>query len=92
MRVVIFCHSILSDWNHGNAHFLRGVARELMAGGHGVRVFEPRDAWSLANLVAEHGPAPLEAFRAAKGQVPESTVIVVTAMDYASAAIRSRLI
>ena len=24
MRVVIFCHSLLSDWNHGNAHFLRG--------------------------------------------------------------------
>ena len=24
--VVIFCHSLVSDWNHGNAHFLRGVA------------------------------------------------------------------
>jgi hypothetical protein len=31
MRVVIFCHSLVSDWNHGNAHFLRGVARELLA-------------------------------------------------------------
>ena len=31
MRVVIFCHSLASDWNHGNAHFLRGVARELLA-------------------------------------------------------------
>ena len=30
VRVVIFCHSLLSDWNHGNAHFLRGVASELV--------------------------------------------------------------
>ena len=26
MRIVMFYHSLLSDWNHGNAHFLRGVA------------------------------------------------------------------
>ena len=25
----LFCHSLLSDWNHGNAHFLRGVVTEL---------------------------------------------------------------
>ena len=25
MTIVIFCHSLISDWNHGNAHFLRGV-------------------------------------------------------------------
>ena len=37
MRFVIFCHSVLSDWNHGNAHFLRGVATELAARGHDVR-------------------------------------------------------
>jgi spore maturation protein CgeB len=63
MRVAIFCHSIVSDWNHGNAHFLRGVARELIARGHAVRVFEPRDGWSRRNLVAEHGTEPLEEFR-----------------------------
>ena len=62
MRFVIFCHSLLSDWNHGNAHFLRGVISDLVARGHHVRVFEPRDAWSFANLVAEHGEAPLAAF------------------------------
>lgn len=22
MRIALFYHSILSDWNHGNAHFL----------------------------------------------------------------------
>ena len=27
MRFVIFTHSLVSDWNHGNAHFLRGFAR-----------------------------------------------------------------
>ena len=31
MRVVMFYHSLLSDWNHGNAHFLRGIVRELIA-------------------------------------------------------------
>jgi spore maturation protein CgeB len=63
MNVVVFCHSIVSDWNHGNAHFLRGVARELIARGHAVRVFEPRDGWSRRNLVSEHGATPLEEFR-----------------------------
>jgi spore maturation protein CgeB len=62
VRVVLFCHSLLSDWNHGNAHFLRGVCTELLARGHELAVYEPHDAWSLANLVAEHGAAPLDAF------------------------------
>jgi spore maturation protein CgeB len=62
VRVVICCHSLLSDWNHGNAHFLRGIATELLARGHDVRVYEPRDAWSLVNLVAEHGGEPLARF------------------------------
>jgi len=65
MRVVLFCHSILSDWNHGNAHFLRGVSSELIRRGHDVRIFEPRDAWSLQNLLAEHGDAPIRGFHAA---------------------------
>jgi spore maturation protein CgeB len=63
MRVALFCHSIVADWNHGNAHFLRGVARELIARGHEVRIFEPRDGWSRRNLVAEHGAAPIDEFR-----------------------------
>ena len=62
MRVTIFCHSLLSDWNHGNAHFLRGICDDLIARGHEVQVYEPADAWSLANLVAEHGQAPLDGF------------------------------
>jgi spore maturation protein CgeB len=65
LRVVIFCHSLVSDWNHGNAHFLRGVVSELLARGHGVAVHEPRDAWSVANLVADRGEAALGAVRTA---------------------------
>jgi spore maturation protein CgeB len=62
VRIVIFTHSLLSDWNHGNAHFLRGVCTELLARGHAVHVYEPHDAWSVQNLVAEHGEPALAAF------------------------------
>ncbi len=65
MRVAFFCHSLISDWNHGNAHFLRGIAGELVRRGHDVCVFEPRGAWSLANLVAEHGEDSVVGYRAA---------------------------
>lgn len=65
MRIAFFVHSLLSDWNHGNAHFLRGVAGELISRGHDVRVFEPRDAWSLQNLLTDHGEAALAGFHAA---------------------------
>ncbi len=60
MRFVLFYHSLVSDWNHGNAHFLRGVVSELIARGHEVRVFEPADGWSRRNLIEEHGKAPLQ--------------------------------
>jgi spore maturation protein CgeB len=63
MRIVMFYHSLLSDWNHGNAHFLRGVVGELLFRGHDVCVYEPKDSWSLSNLRAEHGEGPVEAFR-----------------------------
>ena len=65
MRIVMFYHSLISDWNHGNAHFLRGVAGELQARGHQVDVYEPADAWSVRNLVARHGDGALAQFHAA---------------------------
>lgn len=65
MKVVYFTHSLDSCWNHGNAHFLRGVLRELAARGHEVEAWEPKDAWSRANLVADHGEAGLEPWRRA---------------------------
>jgi spore maturation protein CgeB len=65
MRIVYFTHSLASCWNHGNAHFLRGVLRDLIRRGHQVEVFEPQGAWSLANLLADHGEEGLAAYRAA---------------------------
>src|SRR4051812_3403165 len=65
VKIVMFYHSLQSDWNHGNAHFLRGVASELLARGHDVRVHEPRDAWSVRNLTADHGAEALAGFRGA---------------------------
>jgi spore maturation protein CgeB len=64
MKVVFFYHSVVSDWNHGNAHFLRGVTRELLARGHDVRIYEPRDGWSRRNLIERHRSAPAEFRRA----------------------------
>lgn len=65
MKFVLFCHSLVSDWNHGNAHFLRGVVTDLLARGHEVDVYEPEDGWSLSQLRADHGEAPLTAFHQA---------------------------
>ena len=48
-----FAHSWISDWNHGNAHFLRGLASELVNLGHEVRCYEERDGWSMKNLALE---------------------------------------
>ena len=59
MKFVLFYHSLVSDWNHGNAHFLRGIVAELQARGHEVDVHEPQDAWSLAQLIQEHGHEPV---------------------------------
>src|SRR5688572_28302378 len=55
MRVVIFTHSLVSDWNHGNAHFLRGIATELVKRRHDLRIFDPADGWSRENLIATQG-------------------------------------
>jgi spore maturation protein CgeB len=49
----IFAHSWISDWNHGNAHFLRGLANELVNQGHEVRCYEERGGWSMLNLTQE---------------------------------------
>jgi spore maturation protein CgeB len=62
MRIVMFYHSLVSDWNHGNAHFLRGIASELLARGHSVRVLEPASSWSREHLLRDHGPQALRGF------------------------------
>lgn len=63
MKIVYFTHSLKSCWNHGNAHFLRGVLDELIARGHEVEAFEPAHAWSLENLLKDHGETGLAAYR-----------------------------
>jgi spore maturation protein CgeB len=65
MKICLFVHAIASCWNNGNAHFLRGIAGELMRRGHEVRVLEPIDGWSRQNLLAQEGPAALDGFAAA---------------------------
>ncbi|MCB2053149.1 MAG: glycosyltransferase [Geminicoccaceae bacterium] len=62
MKIAWVAQSLASCWNHGNAHFLRGVVRALGARGHTVTAWEPEDCWSRDNLVQDHGPGALEAF------------------------------
>jgi len=65
LKIVYFTHSLASCWNHGNAHFLRGVLRELQALGHDISAWEPEGSWSLDNLLKDAGPAGLEPWRQA---------------------------
>lgn len=63
MRFLFYTHSVVSDWNHGNAHFLRGIMRELVARRHQAVALEPSDGWSRSNLLAEKGSFAIERFR-----------------------------
>lgn len=62
MNIVLFYHSLLSDWNHGNAHFLRGIATELIERGNNVRIYEPMGGWSITNLKVDYGEAAIREF------------------------------
>ena len=62
MRIVYFTHSLRSCWNHGNAHFLRGVLSDLAARGHDVIPCEPDTNWSLDNLLKDAGREGLAEF------------------------------
>jgi spore maturation protein CgeB len=62
MKILMFYHSLLSDWNHGNAHFLRGVATELIERGNDVEIYEPKNSWSLSNLVNDYGEEAIDEF------------------------------
>lgn len=63
MRWALFYHSLESDWNHGNAHFLRGVASELLARRQSVQLYEPVDGWSRNNLRKYHGDEVVYGYR-----------------------------
>ena len=70
MRFVFYTHSLVSDWNHGNAHFLRGVMRELIARGHEATALEPEGGWSRSNLVADQGHDAEAAFHGTFPELP----------------------
>jgi len=50
-RFALFYQSVISDWNHGNAHFVRGLMRALQTRGHSTICYEQVDNWSLSNLL-----------------------------------------
>jgi spore maturation protein CgeB len=71
LRIRLFAHSLVSDWNHGNAHFLRGLVRELMRMGHEVRSYEELGSWSLTNLVQQEQERSIQAIDQFRRLYPE---------------------
>jgi len=65
VKIAYLSHSFRSCWNHGNAHFQRGLVRALQSLGHRVLALEPANGWSFRNLVAQQGPAAIRQFRSA---------------------------
>ena len=74
LNIALFCHSLVSDWNHGNAHFLRGLMRELVRMGHRVRSYEELGSWSLTNLIKNEGERAIEAIDSFRAEYPELDV------------------
>ncbi|MFW6040067.1 MAG: CgeB family protein [Gemmatimonadota bacterium] len=60
--MVIFTHSVISDWSHGNAHFQRGLMRALGERGHEVVACERWRSWSVEHLFEEAGAGPIVEF------------------------------
>ena len=89
LAIAFFVHALRSDWNNGNAHFLRGLARAMGSGppaastacavetqGHHVTIFEPHTNWSTTNLATEaNGSASISQFHRV---YPELKVIPYT--------------
>ena len=84
MNFVFFCHAISSCWNNGNAHFLRGVTRELVRLGHQVTVYEPSDGWSRQNAIRDGGDwAMIEAMGLLQGVAIRSYIQPTLDLDRA---------
>jgi spore maturation protein CgeB len=79
LKIRVFCHSIISDWNNGHAHFFRGILGELSALGHDVVAYEDRDCWSLKNALSEHAGVVSEFHR----RFPELRVYQYGKLDLA---------
>ena len=63
LRIAYLSHTLRSDWNNGNAHFLRGLLDHLRQLGHEITAWEPATEWSIENLRHEpNGQASLDQF------------------------------
>jgi len=71
LTIALFSHSLVSDWNHGNVHFLRGLMRELVGMGHSVRCYEELGSWSLTNLMEHEGTRAIAAIDSFHAAYPE---------------------
>jgi spore maturation protein CgeB len=74
LDICYFAQSWVSDWNHGNVHFLRGLASELVRMGHRVRCYEQLGSWSLTNLVRNEGERAIEAIDTFRQRFPQLDV------------------
>src|SRR5262249_34118709 len=74
LNIALFSHSLVSDWNHGNAHFLRGLSRELVRMGHQVRCYEELGGWSLSNMLKHEGERAIGAIDGFRSAYPELDV------------------
>lgn len=74
LNIALFCHSLVSDWNHGNAHFLRGLMRALAHEGHRVRCYEELGSWSLTHLMQEQSQVAIDAIDQFAKLFPELNV------------------
>jgi spore maturation protein CgeB len=83
LNIALFSHSLVSDWNHGNAHFLRGLMRELVRMGHVVRCYEELGNWSLNNLVHEEGEKAIFSIDSFRHAYPELDVRFYQSLDAA---------
>ncbi len=72
MNFAFFVHSLASDWNHGNAHFVRGVCSDLVHRGHGVVTHEQTDNWSRWNLEHDHGQQASRSYLAAYPELTDT--------------------
>ncbi len=74
LKIRFFAQSWVSDWNHGNAHFLRGLARALVRLGHDVICYEQLGNWSLSSLVKQEGERAIDAIDDFRRKYPELDV------------------
>ena len=83
-RIAYLSHTLRSDWNNGNAHFLRGLVDNLRLLGHDITAFEPNEEWSIENLRKEaSGEASLAQFEALYANLKIATYPAATPCDVA---------